>query len=112
MKVTVYVDNMYLNPMGRFGRMKMSHMIATSEKELHAMAQNIGIRRRWYQGDHYDISKGKRRLAVEAGAVEVNMKEMAGIRWCIREERRFTSPGQALRIMMRSIEITARELGI
>ena len=47
--MTVYVDDMYASPMGRFGRMKMSHMIADSTDELLEMADAIGVARRWIQ---------------------------------------------------------------
>lgn len=65
--MSVYVDDMR----APIGRMVMCHMIADDESELHAMADRIGVARRWYQGDHYDISMGKRVLAVKAGAIEV-----------------------------------------
>jgi hypothetical protein len=81
--MTVFVDNMGDYPMGQFGRMKMSHMIADTEEELHAMADRIGVARRWFQqkssGDHYDISLTKRTLAVKAGAREVTMKQLAAM---------------------------------
>ena len=73
--VTVYVDNMR----APFGRMIMCHMIADTEAELHAMADTIGVARRWYQGDHYDISLAKRALAVQAGAREVTRMELGRI---------------------------------
>lgn len=60
----IYVDDMQ----ARFGRMKMCHMVADSADELHAMADRIGVARRWFQGDHYDISLSKRALALAAGA--------------------------------------------
>lgn len=80
--MTVYVDDMFKNPMGRFGRMKMSHMIADSTDELLAMADKIGIARRWIQkagtpDEHFDIAMGKRALAVQHGAVEITMRELA-----------------------------------
>jgi hypothetical protein len=74
--VAVYVDN-FSAP---YRRMSMSHMIADSEQELHAMADRIGVQRRWYQGDHYDISKGKRELAIQYGAVQITVKQAAGMR--------------------------------
>ena len=73
--MTVYVDDMR----APYGRMVMCHMAADSEDELHAMADAIGVQRRWYQGDHYDISLMKRRLAVLAGAQEVTVREMVAI---------------------------------
>ena len=77
--MTVYVDDMR----ARVGRLIMCHMIADTEAELHAMADRIGVARRWYQGDHYDIALSKRALAVEAGAVEITWRQagmMAGLR--------------------------------
>ena len=75
--MSVYVDDMYQYPMGQFRRMKMSHMIADTEEELHAMADKIGLSRRWYQGDHYDVSMSLRAKAVAAGAVEITLRELA-----------------------------------
>ncbi len=55
-------------------------------EELHAMALEIGLRRTWFQDHvtlpHYDLVPSKRRLAVRAGAVEVESREM--IRRCFR----------------------------
>lgn len=75
--MTVYVDDMYRLPIGRLKRMKMSHLIADSEQELHQMADKIGLKRAWYQGNHYDISLTHRKLAVQAGAVEVGYHQLA-----------------------------------
>jgi len=73
--VTVYVDDMK----APFRRMIMCHMIADTEAELHAMADLIGVARRWYQGNHYDIAMVKRALAVEAGAVEITQCQAAAM---------------------------------
>lgn len=73
--MAVYVDDMYLYPVGRFGRMKMSHMIADTEEELHAMADKIGVARRWYQRDHYDVAMSARAKAVFFGAKEILYKD-------------------------------------
>lgn len=75
--MTVYVDDMCLQPMGQFGRMKMSHMIADTEDELHAMASRIGLARHWYQGDHYDVSMSLRTKAIAHGAVAITLRELA-----------------------------------
>lgn len=75
--MSVYVDDMFDLPMGRYRRMKMSHMIADTEDELHAMADTIGVARRWHQGDHYDVCMSKRKLAIAAGAVPVTLRELA-----------------------------------
>jgi len=75
--VAVYVDNMYAS----YGRMKMCHMIADTEEELHAMADKIGMKRAWFQRketslDHYDVGKGKRTLAVQHGAIEITTRQI------------------------------------
>lgn len=42
-----------------------------SHEELHKFATGLGLRREWFQGDHYDLTPGMRAKAVRAGAVEV-----------------------------------------
>jgi hypothetical protein len=58
-------------------------MLADNERELHEMADKIGINRKWYQDKastpHYDICKAKRVLAINSGAIEVNRKELVSI---------------------------------
>ena len=79
--MVVYVDDMK----ARYGRMIMFHMVADTLEELHAMADKIGVARKWYQGppktrrQHYDISLTKRALAVSFGAVEITWREAAAI---------------------------------
>lgn len=79
--MTVYVDDMYQYPLGQFGRMKMSHMIADTLDELHAMAQRIGISRRHFQdkhsGPHYDVAMSKRALAIEEGAIPIELRTLS-----------------------------------
>lgn len=71
--MTVYVDDM----MAPYRRMIMCHMIADSEDELHRIAQKIGVARKWYQDDHYDICLKMRRAAVKMGAVEITARQLA-----------------------------------
>lgn len=71
--MAVYVDDMA----APFGRMVMCHMLADSTEELLAMADRIGVARRWLQKagtprEHFDIAKSKRVLAVAAGAREID----------------------------------------
>lgn len=85
--MTVYVDDMYLSPMGQFGRMKMSHLIADTDEELHAMAARIGVARRWWQAppkhdSHYDIAMTMRAAAIRAGAVEITLRQCSAM--CMR----------------------------
>ena len=75
--MTVFVDDMFKYPLGRYGRMKMSHLIADSETELHAMAKKIGVARRWYQGDHYDVCLSKRQMAIALGAKPITLRELS-----------------------------------
>jgi hypothetical protein len=68
--------------MGAFGRMKMSHMIADTTDELMNMADLIGVSRRWvqYSGtwrEHFDVSMSARVKAIQAGAVEITMRELS-----------------------------------
>ncbi len=69
--MTVYVDDMA----APYGRYVMCHMIADTLPELHAMADRIGVQRKWFQhkisGDHYDIALSKRKLALRYGAVPI-----------------------------------------
>lgn len=94
--MTVYVDDMYRYPMGRFGRMKMSHMIADTEAELHAMADKIGLDRRWYQGDHYDVSMTLRDYAGAFGVVYVTMKQLAAMAYFQRRGLPMPAPEKAV----------------
>lgn len=69
--MTCYVDDMR----APFGRLIMCHMWADSLEELLAMADRIGVARRWLQQPpkaswvHFDISLGKKALALAAGAI-------------------------------------------
>lgn len=80
--MSVYVDDMKAN----FGNMVMCHMWADTDAELLAMADKIGVQRKWIQGHpklsfgkhrdaswvHFDIAMSKRALAVKAGAIETD----------------------------------------
>lgn len=77
--MTVYVDDVEHG----FGRMKMCHLWADTLPELLAMVDRIGVAQKWIQGHptlsfgkhrnaswvHFDIAKGKKALAIAAGAV-------------------------------------------
>lgn len=80
----VYVDDMHRTRMGQLGRMKMSHMIADTRDELLTMAVNIGLKPEWLQSidtprEHFDVSLSRRAKAVELGAREISMKDLARI---------------------------------
>jgi hypothetical protein len=96
--MTVYVDDVRLP----FGRMIMCHMWADSLDELLAMADRIGVARRWLQQPpkaswvHFDISIGMKAKAIAEGAVLTdrygpsehvarltgNQKMLDTIEWC------------------------------
>lgn len=69
--MTVYVDDVR----HKFGRMVMCHLWADTLDELLAMVDLIGVQRRWLQQPpkaswvHFDISLGKKALAIRNGAV-------------------------------------------
>ena len=69
--------------------------MSDTEAELHDMAAKIGVARRWYQGDHYDISMTKRSLAVEAGAVEVTLRQLAKMSAIRRRMGKLPTPQEA-----------------
>lgn len=48
----------------------------TSHEELHAFAAQLGIARRHFQGDHYDVPEELRGTAVTLGAVEVAGRDL------------------------------------
>lgn len=73
--MTVYVDA----PIWPYRGMLMCHMVADAREELDAMADRIGVARKWIQHpgephEHYDVCKAKRALAVKAGAVELDRR--------------------------------------
>ena len=73
----IYVDDFY----AAYGRMKMCHLLADTDGELHAMVDTIGVDRRHFQntasGPHYDIAMSKRLLAIAAGAVPITYRQAA-----------------------------------
>ena len=84
--MTVYVDN----NKAKYKRMVMCHMAADTREELFAMVDAIGVQRKWLQhagaySEHFDISSGKRDLAVAFGAVEVSRKDL--VRWMLRKKK-------------------------
>lgn len=76
--MAVYVDDMK----AAYGRMVMCHMTADTREELDAMADRVGVNRRWIQHpgthkEHYDIALCKRELAIRWGALEITWRETA-----------------------------------
>ena len=69
--MAVYVDDVRLP----FGRMIMCHMWSDTLPELHAMADAIGLQRRWFQcqpnasWNHYDIALSLKVKVISRGAI-------------------------------------------
>jgi len=91
----VYVDA----PVWPYRGMLMWHMFANRVEDLHAMADRIGVQRRWFQNKpgfpHYDICKSKRSLAVSAGAVEVDRKQFVAVVERLRQSSNVTRSATA-----------------
>lgn len=87
----IYVDDFFAS----YGRMKMCHLIADTDEELHALVDTIGVDRRHHQvtvsGSHYDIAKGKRALAIASGATPITHRQAAMM---TKHRRRTGSLGQ------------------
>jgi hypothetical protein len=79
--------------------MVMCHMIADTADELHAMADAIGLQRRWFQAappasfPHYDIAQSKRALAIARGAIDCDMRTFAGHMRRLRPHYGIHGPG-------------------
>ena len=56
---------------------RWAHLVSdVSYDELHEFAGRLGVPRRAFQGDHYDIPADLRLLAVELGAEQVSVREL------------------------------------
>jgi hypothetical protein len=54
---------------------RWAHLVSDeSYEELHAFAEQLGIPRRAFQGDHYDVPEEHRDDVVRLGAVEVDAR--------------------------------------
>jgi hypothetical protein len=71
--VTVLIDE----PRWWWRGRRWCHLVSdASLDELHAFTGALGIPRRAFQGDHYDIPEEHRAEVVEAGALEVPSREL------------------------------------
>jgi hypothetical protein len=94
--MSVYVDDMQ----APYGRMKMCHMLADTTGELLAMADRIGVQRKWIQSagthrEHFDIALSKRALAIQYGARLVGWREIAAV---MRRKREATGFARGSRV--------------
>ena len=75
--MSVYVDEMLVCVLNKNWRYKQScHLVADTVEELHYFAGRMRLKPAWFQDKpelpHYDLTIGKRMLAVKLGAIEVN----------------------------------------
>lgn len=71
--MTILVDRAIWRWRGR----RWAHLVSdTSYDELHAFAARLGLRREWFQGDHYDVPEHVRAEAVQLGAVETEAADL------------------------------------
>ncbi|GAB2753560.1 DUF4031 domain-containing protein [Streptomyces bullii] len=71
--MTVYIDPPTWPGHGRM----WSHVISdVSFDELHAFAEGLGVPRRAFERDHYDLPAQRYADAVRAGAVQVSSREV------------------------------------
>ncbi len=84
--MTVYVDALRPTiPTKNWPYKWSAHLMADTEAQLLVMAQLLGLREAWYQGDHFDITSGKYRQALALGAERVRMRDLVVLR---RKKRR------------------------
>lgn len=54
-----------------------AHLVSdVAYDELHAFAERLGLPRRAFQGDHYDVHEALRRDAIALGAEPVSCREL------------------------------------
>lgn len=92
----VYVDDMC----APYGRMKMCHLLADTDAELHAMAARIGVARKWHQApprhdSHYDIALSKKALAIAAGAIQITWRQAGAMNYRRRVTGKLGQPDGA-----------------
>ena len=82
--MTVYIDDMLRDAAVRNGdhtvRGRWSHLMADTTSELIAFGDSLGLSRTWLQKpgsplEHFDITAGKRRRALDLGAVPITYGE-------------------------------------
>lgn len=62
---------------------RWAHLVSDySYDELHDFAEMLGVPRRGFQGDHYDIPHELRAMALECGATAVDARDLVR---CLRD---------------------------
>lgn len=91
----ILVDTLQHYARTPLGPREWCHVVSdTSLSELHEFAEKIGMKRAWFQGDHYDLIAGRRDRALELGAVAVSNRQLI--------ERMVGARGDRIRAAMRN----------
>jgi len=74
--------------------------MAVTDQDLSAMADRIGVRRKWHQHpgterSHFDIALSKRALAIAAGAIEITWRQTGAMSMRRRVTGQIGSPVDA-----------------
>lgn len=73
----ILVDPLQHHAKSPLGPREWCHMVSDkSLTELHEFAAHIGLKRAWFQVDHYDLVAARRAAAVRAGAVVVTGQQL------------------------------------
>lgn len=84
--MTIYIDALV-----DWGWKMRGHVVASCHmftdnadiEELHAFALRMGMKRQWFQphaiAPHYDLTRSRRELALELGALEIDRKRASAI---------------------------------
>lgn len=81
--MTVYIDHLRFHA---HKRKRYAHMVADSLDELHKFAELAGIKRCWFDKNHYDLNPKNHELALDNGAVLVDSRQVAMKRKGHRDE--------------------------
>ncbi|MDQ6806250.1 MAG: DUF4031 domain-containing protein [Actinomycetota bacterium] len=92
--MSVYIDHAFAG--GDWGRWSGGgHLQADALDELHAFAVRLGMRQQWFQSkpgrpenDHYDLTRERRELAIELGAISEDRRAGINRREAVRVARR------------------------
>jgi Protein of unknown function (DUF4031) len=90
--MAILIDCFYNGAHGpnRYRHRRCGHLVSdTSLEELHRFAEEIGLRREWFQTKsipHYDLTGDAYRLALEHGAILVSSRDI--VRRAVRKEER------------------------
>jgi len=87
-----YVDSVRAYPGAGLRFSEFCHLLADTREELHAMADAIGMPRRFFQDHpwrwHYDLPRHLREQAVRRGAREVTLSDVGALLRTRREKER------------------------